>query len=204
MPRLPARLPALLPALLLPVLLLLAAPPAAWAGQGNDRRTTTAETDFGRAFPVSFRSERGGRFQPDRLVVLTRTGSWSAALPAKARRVRQADHLDLTGLPVIGGVFRPRLAPMDAERQGLPLGTVTRTGDTLVLDARGHAVSLTNLPVVLTSEMPRVGTLSFELGTPAFRPGPAPGAAGARVGAAWLVDGRLVLAGDGQRPPLRF
>lgn len=189
----------------LPALVALAAllPAMPSADQGNDRRTTTAETDFSRSFPVSFRSERGGRFQPDRLVILAPDGAWAAPLPRHARQVRQGDHLDLTGVPLVGRYFRERLAPQDAERDGLNVGTVSRVGDTLVLDARGHAVPLTALGLTLTSELPRLGTLAFELGVPEYRRATTVPSAGARVGAAYLLGRRLVLAADGTRPPIR-
>lgn len=174
------------------------------AGQGNDRRTTRAETDYSVHFPVSFRSERGGRFEPERLVILTQAGAWTAELPARAREVRRADHLDFSGIPLIGPFFRERTAPQDAERHGLPVGPLARAGDTLVLDARGHAAPLTNLRVTLTSDLPRLGPMTFDLGALAFAPAAAAPGPATRVGEAYLLDGRLVLAGDGRRPPIQF
>ncbi|HUF55355.1 MAG TPA: hypothetical protein VMM55_02220 [Thermohalobaculum sp.] len=192
----------------LPIVLLaalaVALSAAAEAGQGNDRRTTRAETDYSIHFPVSFRSERGGRFEPERMVIVTRQGAWEAALPSRAREVRRADHLDFSGVPLIGPFFRERTAPQDAERHGLPVGPVARVGDTLVLDARGHATPLTNLRVTLTSDLPRLGPMAFDLGALAYGPAAAAPGSGVRVGEAYLLDGRLVLAGDGRRPPLRF
>lgn len=192
----------------LPILLIaaisLALPAGADSRPGGDRRTTTLEPSLLSHYPVSFLSERGGRFEPESLIIVTQAGAWRADLPHRAREVRQGDHVDLSGVPLIGPFFRERLAPQDAERHGFPVGPVSRVGDTLVLDARGHATSLTNLGVSLTSRLPRLGTVAFDLGRPAYReaqviPGP-----GARVGEAYLLDGRLVLAADGTRPPLRF
>ncbi len=190
--------------ILLAALAALALAPAAEARDGNDRRTTRAETDYSVHFPISFRSERGGRFEPEQLVILTRQGAWGAAMPSRARDVRRADHLDFSGVPLIGPFFRERTAPQDAERHGLPVGTVSRVGDTLVLDATGHAAPLTNLFVTLTSDLPRLGPVAFDLGALPFQPSAAAAGPGVRVGEAYLLDGRLVLAGDGQRPQIRF
>lgn len=183
-------------------LLLVALLPLAAVADGNDRRTTTAETDFARSYPVSFRSERGGRFEPERLVILTAAGAWAAELPRHAAGVRQGDHLDLSGVPLVGRYFRERTAPQDAEREGLSVGGLGRLGDTLVLDARGHRVPLSGVGLTLTSELPRLGTLAFDLPPLDWRPAEAPLQAGTRVGEGYLLGGRLVLAADGQRPPV--
>lgn len=186
-------------AVLAACLLALLALPA--PGVAKDRNDDSFDETAAFGFPLSFRSERGGRFEPERLVVLGRDGAWIAPLPANAR-ARSADHLDFSGLPLVGGLFQERIAPSDAERTGLQVGVVSRIGDTLVLDARAAAQPVTGRPLVLTSTLPRVGTVTFEVGRPAYRSGRAPGSAGARVGAAYLVDGALVLAADGQRPPI--
>lgn len=186
-------------AILAACLALLIAMPM--AGEARNRNDDSFDETAAFGFPLSFRSERGGRFEPERLVVLGRDGAWVAALPANAR-ARSADHLDFSGLPVVGGLFQDRVAPSDAERKGQQIGIVSRIGDTLVLDARSQAMPVTGRRLLLTSALPRVGTVTFDVGRPDFRPGRAPTSAGTRVGVAYLVDGALVLAADGQRPPI--
>lgn len=185
-------------ALVLPVALAVAAGLAVPA-VARDRNEDRFDQYVASAFPLSFRSERGGRFQPDRIVLLTAEGSRWAVLPSHVR-TRSADHLDLSGMPGFGQFFQQRIAPQDAERKGTPVGVVSRIGDTLVVDARATGVPVADRPLVLATDLPRFGGVTFEVGLPRWQPGQPPGAAGPRVGSAWLLDGRLVLASDGGRP----
>lgn len=182
--------------------LALSLPAHAGEDGGNDRRTTIADTGL-HDFPLSFRSQRGGRFQPDRLVILGRDGTWATALPATADRVESHDHVDFSNAPLVGKLFKARRAPVDVERRGLPVGTVLRSGDTLILDARAHAVPLTSLPLTLSSALPRLGTVGFELRPRSYQRAAAPAGPTARVGAGYLLENRLYLVADGTRPPLQ-
>lgn len=150
--------------------------------------------------PVRFTDAAGHVFRPGRLVILTPQGARAASLPATTDQARSEEHVDLSGLPLIGHLFRDRLAPGDAPRRGVAVGPVTRVGDTLVLDARRSAVALAPRDLVLTVNLPRHGAVSYRLGRPVFAPAQAPAEAGRPAGTAWLVDGVLVLAGPGYEP----
>jgi hypothetical protein len=178
-------------------------PGSATAGEGpdfNDRPSV--------GHPLRFTDARGNVFRPRTLIMLTRSGTLAAPLPATTDNAASEDHLDFSGSPLIGQFFRRRLAPSDAAREGAPVGPVFRHGDTLVLDARSATVALTGRALILTAEFPRDGAISYHLGRPGFAPGALPrdvgsadgSAAGIPAGTAYLVDDALVLAGDGRGP----
>jgi hypothetical protein len=174
-------------------------PVSATAGEGpdfNDRPSV--------GHPLRFTDARGHVFRPRTLIVLTRSGTLAASLPATTDNAASEDHLDLSGSPLIGQFFRRRLAPSDAVREGTPVGPVFRHGDTLVLDARAATAALTGRALILTAEFPRDGAISYHLGPISFAPSTPPASNGISdgtpAGTAYLVDGALVLAGGGGGP----
>ncbi len=150
--------------------------------------------------PLRYTDINENVFRPRRLVIVTPSGIYAATLPANARESRFEDRLDLSGLPLVGGLFRPRLAPQDATREGMRLGPVTRFGDTIVVDAGATAVTPGNLRIVLTANFPRDGAVSHWLGTLQFAPAAAPAGAARAAGSAYIVDDTMVLAGPGFEP----
>jgi hypothetical protein len=175
------------------------APGSATAGEGpdfNDRPSV--------GHPLRFTDARGHVFRPLTLIMLTRSGTLAAPLPATTDNAASEEHLDFSGSPLVGQFFRRRLAPSDAAREGTPVGPVFRHGDILVLDARAATAALTGRALILTAEFPRDGAISYHLGRPGFAPGALPhdvgSTAGVPAGTAYLVDGALVLAGDGRGP----
>ncbi len=174
----------------LAALLILAGPaPASERPDFSDRP--------GVGHPLRFTDASENVFRPRQLVVVTPSGAVSARLPATAPDTRSENRLDLSGTPIIGGLFRNRLAPNDASREGIPLGPITRFGDTLVVDARGTTVSPGSLDVILTANFPRDGAVSYRLGRLTFTPAESPSGNGRDAGAAYQVGSTLVLAGPG-------
>lgn len=152
--------------------------------------------------PVRFTDANGNVFQPERLVILTPRGAQAAVLPATTSRARSEEHLDLSGLPLIGHVFQDRLAPGDARQRGVRVGSLTRVGETLVLDARESPVAVEPREIILTANFPRDGAVSYRLAGLHFTPvNPVTGTARA-AGTAWLVEDTLVLAGAGYAPAI--
>ena len=185
------------------ILAILAASPVLPATAGNpDRGEGPAgfEDRPGVGHPVVFRSETGGTFAPKRLVVLTASGNFATDLPPATDSARSEDHIDLSGLPVLGGLFRDRRAPIDIEREGILIGVAYRVGDTLVIDASGTPGTFDGVRLILTATLPRDGTLSFDLGPQSYLPVETKEPNGPRVGAAYVFRGALVIASDGGRP----
>jgi hypothetical protein len=151
--------------------------------------------------PVRFTDAAGHVFQPERSVILTPKGARAAKLPATADRARSEQHLDLSRMPLIGHVFRDRLASGDAQHRGVQVGSLTRVGDTLVLDARKSPVPVEARDLVLTANFPRDGAVSYRLGL-AFAPVAAPAGTGRPAGTAWLIGDILVLVGVGYGPAI--
>jgi hypothetical protein len=165
-------------------------PGSATAGEGpdfNDRPSV--------GHPLRFTDARGNVFRPRTLIVLIRSGTLAAPLPATTDNATSEDHLDLSGTPLVGQFFRRRLAPSDAAREGLLLGPVVRIGDALVLDAHAATATLTGRTLVLTANFPRDGAIRYHVGRLDFSPGTPPGRDGTPAGTAYLIDGTLVLAG---------
>lgn len=180
-------------ALVFVLLTLLAVPVLAGDRPGFEDRPANGH-------PLRFTDANENVFRPRRLVVVSPSGTYAAALPSSARESRFEGRLDLSGLPLVGGLFRPRLAPQDASREGAPVGPVTRFGDTLVVDTGATAVTLSSLRIVLTANFPRDGAVSHWLGFLQFAPAEAPAGSGRDAGAAYIVDGTMVLAGPGFEP----
>jgi hypothetical protein len=176
--------------------LLLAQP--GFAAAGGDRPDFNDRPTVGQ--PLRFTDSRGNVFRPRVLYLVTRSGTLAAHLPAATDDARSEDHLDLSGTPLIGQLFRGRIAPSDAARDGAPIGPVLRLGDALVLDARETTVQLDERNLVLNANLPRDGVLSYHLGRLTFAPGNLPGGTGTPAGTAYLVNDTLVLAGDGRGP----
>lgn len=181
--------------LLLCLLGLLALPVSAAAGEGPDfsDRPTVGQ-------PLRFTDASGDVFRPRVLIVITGAGALRAELPAAVNDARSEEHLDLSGAPLLGRFFRPRLAPGDAARDGLPAGPLVRVGATLVLDTRPATLPIDGLDVVLTANFPRDGAVSYRLGAPRYTPAAIPDSPGEPAGTGYILDGLLVLAGTGRGP----
>lgn len=153
------------------------------------------------AEPLRFRAANGGAFAPLRVVLATGDAALARDLPDTAR-ARSEDRIDFSGLEGVGGLFAPRLAPGDAA-QGVRLGPVRRVGGTLVVHlgplAAAALAQVTGAPLVLTADLPRLGTVSYALGRAGWQPAEAP-AGGEIVGTAWLAEGSLVVAAAGAGP----
>jgi hypothetical protein len=148
---------------------------------------------------LRFTDAAGHIFRPERLVILGPAGARAASLPATSD-ARSEQHVDLSGLPLIGHLFRDRLAPGDVRRAGTYVGPLTRHGAMLVLDAGAAAPSLESRAIALTANLPRHGAVSYWLAPRRFAPAPSPAGPGRRAGGAWLVGDLLVLAGPGRDP----
>lgn len=148
--------------------------------------------------PLRFRDANGGAFWPSDLVILTSAGAQAAVLPRTSSGVRSEDRVDLSETPLIGAIFRETLSTGDA-REGQLVGPVLQSGNRLVVDARSSASEVTNLPVILATNLPRLGAVSYRIGTLPYVPA-GNAAGGVEIGAAYLVDGRLVLASSGGEP----
>ena len=79
-----------------------------------------------------------------------------------------------------------------------------RHGNTLILDARAATEPLDGRAVVLTANFPLDGAVSYRLGPLRFAPSALTAADsasdGTPAGAAYLLDGTLILAGSGGGP----
>jgi hypothetical protein len=150
--------------------------------------------------PLRFTDAAGNVFRPRSLIVMTDAGAARARLPAAVDDIRSEAHVDLSGTPLFGHLFKRRLAPGDAAREGQPVGPLSRIGDALVLDARGGALPLGALRLVMTANFPRDGAVSYHLGRLNFTPAAPPEGVGRPAGAAYRLDGTLVLAGAGREP----
>lgn len=150
--------------------------------------------------PLRFRDASGGAFRPTELVMVVPGGTLRAPLPASVATAQNEDRMDLSETPLLGELFRETISPVDA-RGGEVVGPVYRFGSHLVVDAAGSAPDLTRRAVVLSADLPRLGSVSYRLGRLDFRDdgrGATPG--GAQLGTAYLVDGRLVIASEGGEP----
>jgi len=175
--------------------MLLALPADGGAGQGPDfsDRPTVGQ-------PLRFTDARGNIFHPRALYLVTRSGTIAARLPAAVDSATSEDHLDLSGAPVFGKLFRGRIAPGDAARDGTPIGPVLRLGDTLVVDAREATQPLDGRAVILTANFPRDGAIRYDLGRLNFAPAGMPGGTGTSAGTAYFLNDVIVLAGEGLGP----
>ncbi len=153
--------------------------------------------------PLRFRDAAGGAFRPRALIVSGPSGASAADLPSGARSVRSEDRVDLSSTPIIGQVFRETL-DVASVREAPLVGPVYRVGDTLIVDATQappeQASGLARGHVALSTNVPRVGAVSYHVDRLAWRPVPAPALPSAPLGSAHLVDGTLVLASQGGEP----
>jgi hypothetical protein len=148
--------------------------------------------------PIRFRDANGGAFRPSDLVIINTAGAVLAMMPRTSSNVRSEDRVDLSETPLIGAIFQETLSTGDA-REGQLIGPVLRSGDRLVVDARSSGFEVIDLPVVLATNLQRFGAVSYRIGVLRYTPSTiVPG--GERIGAAYLVDGRLVLASTGGEP----
>ena len=153
--------------------------------------------------PLRFRDAGGGAFRPRALVLFGSSGSVAAALPSGARSALSENRVDLSAAPLVGPLFRETL-DVASVREGPLVGPVYRVADTLVIDATqappAVAGDLSHRHVVLSTNLPRVGAVSYRLGRLGWTAAGAPAPAGAPIGSAHLVDGALVLASQGGEP----
>jgi hypothetical protein len=175
--------------------LLLTLPAHGGAGEGPDfsDRPTVGQM-------IRFTDARGNVFRPRALYIATRSGTLATRLPATTDNATSQEHLDLTGTPLVGQLFRGRLAPSDAAREGIPIGPLLRVGDAIVLDARNATMLLDSRAVFLTANFPRDGAILYDLGLLHFSPRNMPGGTGTPAGKAYFLDGAVVLAGEGREP----
>ncbi|MEM9138733.1 MAG: hypothetical protein AAGB15_02795 [Pseudomonadota bacterium] len=150
--------------------------------------------------PLSFAASDGAAFRPRLLVIHTAGGAVAADLPATSDDVRSEDRVDVSGTPLIGGLFRGRLAPSDA-RLGQNVGQVVRAGDSLHVEALGWPGRLGDFPVAFATRVRSAGTVSFGLGRLGYRAVTMAMPSGRVIGSAHIVNGKLVIASAGDGPP---
>jgi len=167
-----------------------------WAGPREDSLADRP----GVGAPVRMLSETGGAFRPERLVIRAPDGTASARMPRTSDAARSEDRIDLGEVPLVGPVFRDRLAPSDAAK-GLAVGPVFRQGGVLTLESALPLAEITSRPVVLTSRLPRDGTVSFRLAPLSFATDRATAPPGREIAMAYLLEGRLVIASTVSRDP---
>ena len=154
----------------------------------------------GNAVPLRFLAANGGTFQPRAIIVATQGQAISARLPRSSGSVRSEDRVDLRSIPYAGKLFSKRLMPSDAS-QGELIGDVQRMGDALFINAASWSGALDTAPVALTTWTPRHGTISYRLGRLSYNQTAGNAVAGPVLGAAYLVDGQLVIASNGVDRP---
>lgn len=152
----------------------------------------------GYATPLLFRAANGGAFRPHAVVVMGAGAATAARLPEAADAAPE-DRMDLSGVPVLGPLFRPTLDVASA-REGTPVGPVYRVGDRLVIDVRTGAADATGRPVAIATNVPRYGAISYRLGRLDWQPTAAPAITGEPIGSAHILGGTLVLASQGGEP----
>ena len=150
--------------------------------------------------PLRFRDALGGAFQPTELVIVIPGGAVRAPLPEAALHARSEDRVDLSDTPLVGGLFQETLNPDDASA-GTAIGPVYRRGDRLIVDAGGTSPEVQASPVVLTSNLPRLGAVSYTVGPLEYRKGGGVLRTDSDpIGTAYLLDGRFVIAAEGGSP----
>lgn len=149
---------------------------------------------------VRFELPDGGRLLPGRLVLIGASGpALVAALPEWATPVSET-RAPVGRIPVLGQAFeeRPYLDKIETQQ---PVGAVHRLGDDLAVRFGpdfGQVAPPAGATVALLMREPRTRrTASLTLEGLRFETAPATDALGERIGSAYLVDDRLVLA-----PPL--
>lgn len=197
------RIKAMLKSLSIAVLLAAASGVFGGATARADESSNRFEDRPGVGTPVRFLAENGGAFRPDRLVIAAPDGVLVADLPRATNNARSEDRIDLSRVPRLGALFRDRLAPGDA-RAGALIGPVYRQGTALYLRTDQNVDTLTSRTMVLTSRLPRDGTVSFRFRQMRYSPTDPVSAPGPQIGRAYLLKGQLVIASNavGEPPSL--
>jgi hypothetical protein len=184
-----------------PLLLALACLVALPATAGD--RDSFLDERPGIGEPLRFRDAEGGAFRPRGLILIGPFGALAAEMPSGARTTRSEDRVDLSSTPLVGQLFRETL-DVASVREGSLVGPVYRVADTLVVDATRtapeEAPELARRHVALSTNVPRIGAVSYHLGRLGWTPVAAPAPEGVPIGSAHLVDGALVLASQGGEP----
>ena len=171
-------------------------------GAGTGRADEFRDKDLGRVqpnAPIQFRTATGGVFYPRRVIISTADGPLAAALPGAGYTARSEDRIDLSGLPVLGRIFRPTQTTAGASQYDR-LGPLYRDGRALYLDAADWPGGLAGAPVALVTNVPRTGAVSFDLGRLPFEPAAAVPGNPELVGYGYLVGDTVVLASTGGEP----
>lgn len=148
------------------------------------------------AVALRFRSEIGGAFRPRSLTIRQGEQTVSSRLPAEVGSARLEDRMNLSSVPLAGKFFRGTLSTADA-RAGTFVGPLYRTaGDGMLIVAKTDS-PVTGSPIAMTTNIPGRGAISYQLGRLGFAPAGAAPSPGAEIGAAWILDGVLVLASTG-------
>ena len=184
-------------------LLLLAAACLAALPAGASERDSLLDERPGIGEPLRFRDAHGGAFRPRALIVSGPSGALAAELPSGARSAVSENRVDLSGTPLVGPLFRETL-DVASVREAPLVGPVYRVGDTLVVDATqaaaGDPAALARRHVALSTNLPRIGAVSYRLGPLVWSATGDAEPAGTPIGSAHLVDGVLVLASQGGEP----
>lgn len=184
-----------------PILLALACLAALPAAAGE--RDSVLDERPGIGEPLRFRDAEGGAFRPRALILHGPAGTVAAELPSGARDARSENRVDLSSTPLIGQLFRETL-DIASVREWPLVGPVYRVADTLVVDATRmpseQAPDLTSRRVALSTNVPRIGAVSYHLGRLGWTRVSAPAPVGAPIGSAHLVEDTLVLASQGGEP----
>jgi hypothetical protein len=186
-----------------PALLIAAACLAALPAAASDERGSFLEERSGYDEPLRFRAENGGAFRPRAVVIAGAGGALAARLPGAANAMSE-NRVDLSNTPALGPLFRPTL-DVASVREGALVGPVYRVGDTLVIDAGvidagAASAGIANRRVAISTNIPRYGAVSYQLGRLDWAPVAAPAVAGEPIGSAHIVGRTLVLASRGGEP----
>jgi hypothetical protein len=176
---------------------LLAALAGALPAGAGERDSSRRERAFGE--PPVFRDANGGAFRPRSLIVTGPGGALEAPIPQNPRAARSENRVDLSGAPLVGGLFRSTL-DVDSVRRGPLVGQVFRAGDALVVETADRPSDLTRRRVALATNVPRQGAVSFQLGRLDWRAAGRPSPERTPLGTAHIVNGDLVLASQGGEP----
>ncbi|MEM6549106.1 MAG: hypothetical protein AAF713_15330 [Pseudomonadota bacterium] len=158
---------------------------------------------IGKREPILFGDGRGSAFDVAGITVTGAEGARRAVLPQYPPSPVSEERVDISGTPVLGEVFKERLGPADIEDQGLPIGAVYRDGNTLRVDLGAQTLPERGRRFVLSSEIDRLGAISYRLGALLLRAVEARPIGGERIGYAYLLRDTIALVADGNRPPVR-
>jgi hypothetical protein len=176
---------------------LAALPAATPAAAGERDASRGAQSHIGE--PPVFRDANGGAFRPRSIIVAGPRGAQAARVPDNARQGRGENRVDLSGAPLVGGLFRGTLDVASVRAEPM-IGRVYRVGNALVVETVETPPNLAGRPVALATNVPRLGAVSFALGPLDWHAVPAPQVPRAAIGSAHLVGDELVLASQGGEP----